>query len=374
MAQYDAMDFTDTNSRPSEVDPIARNQFRTWQATENDRIRNLPSQGTGVSNGDPTPRTTNHTSSASTHSGPTFVTLHDRAIEKPPKYDGRRDNDACEMWLQRVRYWFDCLETIQRVLLDQDQRVAMASGLLTGPAMSWFLVTLPKNKPDDETALWGNFDEWAALLESHFGDIRTQERRRDSFDSLTQRKSVLEFYNLILAKELYLDPRPTEADCLRLFKRGLKPEIRARIEVLPDDALPLDLAGYVQYAMKRELELDKNRQRTIALRPLAPRPSHQSSAILAPRDGDGDTIMTLDALRPGRTATKAETDKFVRDCRERNLCFGCGSPGHRRATCPTNPADPAGKGPRSSRQPFPSSRGRGTYSTRGNSRGKGRRL
>jgi hypothetical protein len=305
-----------------------------------------------------------------------LVGLHDRQIDKPSKYDGRRENDACENWLQRVRFWFNCQETISKIALQQDQRVAMAGSLLTGNALNWFLIVLGQNKPDEDQPLWTNFEEWASLLEAQFGDIRTQETRRDYFDSLQQRKTVVEFYNLIQAKEIYLDPRPSAYECLRLFKRGLKPDLRASIELLPDSVVPQDFDGYAKYAMKREHELYKNKHRLIAPRPTHNRTQGQASPLR--RDIDGDTIMTLDALnlkRPGKVASKADHDKFIAECREKNLCFGCGSEDHRRTACPTNPPDRSKNRVRSPKPRIPFGRGEGApRGGRGNYRGKGRRL
>jgi hypothetical protein len=58
---------------------------------------------------------------------------------------------------------------------------------------------------------------------------------------------------------LHLTPAPTSSDMLLLFKRDLKPVIRARIESLLGDFLPKSFHGYAEFADKQERELKANR-------------------------------------------------------------------------------------------------------------------
>ncbi|KAK5312823.1 hypothetical protein LTR93_011171 [Exophiala xenobiotica] len=59
----------------------------------------------------------------------------------------------------------------------------------------------------------------------------------------------------IQLKRMYPKPLPSDADCLLLFKRGVKPAIRDRMEFLPDTLLPKSFVPYMEYADKMEREL-----------------------------------------------------------------------------------------------------------------------
>src|SRR3954452_25119674 len=73
----------------------------------------------------------------------------------------------------------------------------------------------------------------------------------DEWDSLIQTGTAANFAQRIESDALHLTPAPTLNDMLLLFKRGLKPAIRARIESLPDDFLPKSFHGYAEFAANR---------------------------------------------------------------------------------------------------------------------------
>src|SRR5436853_5402824 len=87
----------------------------------------------------------------------------------------------------------------------------------------------------------------------------------DEWDSLIQTGTAANFAQRIESDALHLTPASTLNDMLLLFKRGLKPAIRARIESLPDDFLPKSFHGYAESADKQERELNANRH-TISFR------------------------------------------------------------------------------------------------------------
>lgn len=131
---------------------------------------------------------------------------------------------------------------------------------------------------------------------------------------------------------------------LLLFKRGLKPEIRARIETLPDDFLPKSFHGYAEFVDKQERELKANRH-AISFRKESDKKSkskphdRQDQTPKTPldteseeKDEDGDTIMGgLNLIRP--ELNFEEKAEWMKDCRNRNLCFKCDKEGHKVNAC-----------------------------------------
>lgn len=147
-----------------------------------------------------------------------LIGLADNSIEKPPKYAGRRENDACQIWLIRVEWYFGAKSTLSKNGYNDTQKIAIASGLLEKQAMDWWN---PKYKhlqrtPINERPI-ANWEEWKSALLNISKDVRTQEQRRDEFDTLRQMSSVQAFRQAIDMCRLYLEPRPTDEDCLLLF-------------------------------------------------------------------------------------------------------------------------------------------------------------
>jgi hypothetical protein len=126
--------------------------------------------------------------------------------------------------------------------------------------------------------------------------------------------------------------------CYLLFKRGLKPAIRARIESLPDDFLSKSFHGYAEFADKQERELKAN-QHTISFRKESDKKSSSKSqnkthldTESTEKDKDGYTIMSgLNAIRPDLSSE--EKAEWMKDCKTRNLCFKCGKEGHKANAC-----------------------------------------
>jgi Zinc knuckle len=229
------------------------------------------------------------------------------------------------------------------------QKIALAASFLEKEALQWYILYFVqhRNHPDIAPILT-DFERWAKALQHRFQDVRTRQTRRDAWDALVQSGSAANFAQRIESDAMYLEPRPTEDDMLLLFKRGLRADIRARIETLPDDYVPNRYHAYAIFADKQERELQANRwqnsnRKSFESNPKANKSSrfplnrNQGHSMNPPhhqpwkKDVDGDTVMTLNALRPDRS--KEEQDKWFSKCRERNACFKCGKEGHKANAC-----------------------------------------
>jgi hypothetical protein len=191
--------------------------------------------------------------------GPQRGISFDARLEKPPKYGGKRDRDACKVWLNRMRMHLLSEQVLGGVTYSEGQKVMLASSFLEKEALHWHVLYFIQAVHPDQTRHVSTFDDWAALLQCRFQDVRTQETRRDEWDSLRQTGTAANFAQRIESDALHLVPTPTSSDMLLLFKRGLKLSIRARIESLPDDFLPKSFHGYAEFADKQERELKANR-------------------------------------------------------------------------------------------------------------------
>src|SRR2546421_5912800 len=170
--------------------------------------------------------------------GPQRGVSFDARLEKPPKYGGKRDRDACKVWLNRMRMHLLSEQVLGGVTYREGQKVVLASSFLEKEALHWHVLYFIQAVYPEQTQHVTTFEDWAALLQRRFQDVRTQETRRDEWDSLKQTGTAANFAQRIESDALHLTTAPTSADMLLLFKRGLKPATRARIESLPDDFLP----------------------------------------------------------------------------------------------------------------------------------------
>jgi len=277
--------------------------------------------------------------------GPQRGVSFDARLEKPPKYGGKRDRDACKVWLNRMRMHLLSEQVLGGVTYREGQKVVLASSFLEKEALHWHVLYFIQAVYPEQTQHVSTFEDWAALLQRRFQDVRTQETRRDEWDSLKQTGTAANFAQRIESDALHLSPAPTPADMLLLFKRGLKPAIRARIESLPDDFLPKSFHGYAEFADKQERELKANRLRKDSDTKSSSKPqkfkTHLDSES-ADKDEDGDTIMGgLNSIRPDLSTEKRT--EWMKDCRARNLCFKCGKENHKADAC-KNPFKGKSKG------------------------------
>ena len=334
-------------------------------------------------------------------------------LKEPPKYLGFRESDAAKVWLIQVERWIEGRETLAHRRLPDPERIALVTSYLEKQAAAWWNLTYQAAKDDPvKYPPIERWDEWKIKFTEQFSDVRTQEQRRDEFDSLRQLSTVQAFRQAIDSRRLYLNPRPSDDDCLLLFKRGLKPHLRNRIEIVPDSVLPKGYIEYVAFADKSEREYlaTKNRvsffnQRTPPRTNYMPtsNPIDGSREYKRPKlDHDGDVEMAFNNLRisgkgakgrgpRGAGATKGASTRraahgpasarpYVNrstttastrpaplpyearstpsryrspDERERaraeNLCFKCMEPGHRANNCPSPSTRPTRRGGRGNR-------------------------
>lgn len=290
-----------------------------------------------------TPEGSSQASEAS-YPTPTVIGITSNQLKDPPKYSGKRENNACQQWISKIRNYFHLAALTYGKERSDQYKIWFAGQFLVGSAAVWWRALV-----DREAARLSEltFDAWIQELRDLFGDYRTEDTRRDRFDSLRQgRKTIAEFFGDVEDAAQLLLNTPTDAEKLRVFKRGLDAHIRQRIEIVPDESLPSKFNDYVKHASKMEREVQLNKQknnRGFWTGPQQPR----YSATPVDVDGDGDTVMnplrSRGPLRNGKPRKNSDAlSEWRRKCREGDLCFNCGKVGHRREDCKAGRRAPKG--------------------------------
>jgi hypothetical protein len=268
-------------------------------------------------------------------------------IEKPPKYGGRRENDACVMWLRRLDLHVFQLEISQRRIYNDQERIFTAANFFKDDAFIWYAekhqaATLAYSRDSDPKHISWLYNDYALfrrMLIARFGDTRTMDTRYEDYWKIRQTGTVLAYKEKIQSAASGLDPPPSDYELLRKFKQDMNYSLRQRIEFLPDDQIPHEFDAYCQYADKLERQI-QNQNRNGKGHGSAPRSwprsgysggSNTKAKVEAKVDADGDTIMSLFAMEARQ---KAEKEKLLQHCRDNDLCFRCAKAGHRSFECP----------------------------------------
>ncbi|KAK5267162.1 hypothetical protein LTR99_005877 [Exophiala xenobiotica] len=197
--------------------------------------------------------------------------------------------------------WLELRETLMDKVIPDKAKISLAANFFEKKASAWWNLSYEHAREGEASpASVTTWDGFKTELLNQFGEVRTQEQRRDEFDSLRQTGTVLTFYQAIDARRLYLSPKLTDNDCLLVFKRGLKEKIRHRIEFLPDNLVPSNFKEYTLFADKSERESLATAKRVPFFKPrqsfVPTRPNvHVKVAPRKGYDHDGDVEMTLNA-------------------------------------------------------------------------------
>src|SRR3954467_8841421 len=72
--------------------------------------------------------------------GPQRGVSFDARLEKFPKYGGKRDRDACKVWLNRMRMHLLSEQVLGGVTYREGQKVVLASSFLEKEALHWHVL------------------------------------------------------------------------------------------------------------------------------------------------------------------------------------------------------------------------------------------
>jgi hypothetical protein len=93
--------------------------------------------------------------------GPQRGVSFDAHLEKPPKYGGKRDRDACKVWLNRMRMHLLSEQVLGGVTYREGQKVVLASRFLEKEASHWHVLYFIQAVHPDQTRHVSTFEDRA---------------------------------------------------------------------------------------------------------------------------------------------------------------------------------------------------------------------
>ncbi|XP_010049281.2 uncharacterized protein LOC104437933 [Eucalyptus grandis] len=163
---------------------------------------------------------------------------------KPPKFTGVCDPEVATMWVRE-------LDKVFALLRCSEDKVTLAVYQLQGNASTWWEATKGRVFPE------GMVPKWDAFVKAFYGKYFSkcgQEQKMAEFECLHQNQMTVDQYETKFAELSKYTPRLIKdpVDRARMFKDGLKPEIRVPL-------VPLDLKDYDElYKRARLIERNLN--------------------------------------------------------------------------------------------------------------------
>jgi hypothetical protein len=244
-----------------------------------------------------------------------------------PKYNGDRTNDAAFFWTTEAYLWLEKYKTLTRATISEEQALALLSDALEEKASKWWMqkkksaILLGDSAPD-------TMDSFFTAIRTEFQELNAEDKRRQRYEKVQQSGSVQGYITAFKDRLMYLDPRPSDYEILRQFKKGLNEKIKFEMSTRHPSVTGLveywTLADYIDRAFKEAgVESSSSRTRfrpTPYLEPSFPRPKQE----------DVKQLNFISSSMPNRTK---DPKLFKTWCLANRACFTCGSKEHRSSSC-----------------------------------------
>ena len=230
---------------------------------------------------------------------------------KPPKpnaYGGRRGEDI-DGWLFQLEQYLDICR-----IADDGTRVQLAAAFFKDHAAIWWRnhISSARALGNDRITKW---DELKKALVAQFKPVNASKLARDRLANLRQTQSVQTYVYAFRSIILEI-PNITDDEKLDRFIRGLKPNVREKVEI--ENPSTMDEAA----SLAERIDTITYRQRTPAYHPIIRTP---------PTTNDNGAIpMELDFIQGRSILTDAERARL----RRVGGCFYCRELGHMSRDCP----------------------------------------
>jgi hypothetical protein len=252
-----------------------------------------------------------------------------------PKYNGDRTNDAAYFWTTEAYLWLDKYQTLTRAKISEEQALALFSDALEDKASKWWMqkrkgaILLGDSTPS-------TIEGFFTAVRTEFQELNAEDKRRQRYEKVQQTGSVQGYITAFKDRLMYLDPRPSDYEILRQFKKGLNEKIKFEISTRHPSVTGLmeywTLADFIDRVFK-EAGVENTSSRT-RFRPTP----YLGSTSSRPRPEEG--VKRLNYIASSMPNIKKDPKLFKTWCLANRACFTCGSKDHRSSSCSKTPRIP----------------------------------
>jgi len=246
-----------------------------------------------------------------------------------PKYNGDRTNDAAFFWTTEAYLWLEKYKTLTRAAISEEQVLALLSDALEEKASKWWMqkkksaILLGDSAPT-------TMESFFVAVRTEFQELNAEDKRRQRYEKVQQTGSVQGYITAFKDRLMYLDPRPSDYEILRQFKKGLNDKIKFEMSTRHPSVTSLveywTLADSIDRAFK-EAGVESSSSRTRFRSTPYLEPSFSRSKLEDVKD-----IKQLNFVSslPNK---KKDPKLFKTWCLANRACFTCGSKEHRSSSC-----------------------------------------
>lgn len=219
------------------------------------------------------------------------------------------------MWIDEIKAYIRAGAVRGAFMLEQE-KIDTAASYLSGEARRKWLIArqVSELRPTGDPRKIDTLDKFFQYLLKDNSDWNEQEKIRQQYMKLRQRRSAGEFGRELILLANLLNPRPTEHEILERFKFGLQERVRCALVNVLDQ--PDNLEDFITLC-------DRIDQRLYEYR--ISQTSKHSFNMMAQSSGHKSNNTDKQQFKGS-----PEWNKW---CHRENRCLECGKPGHKKSEC-----------------------------------------
>jgi hypothetical protein len=246
------------------------------------------------------------------------------------KYNGDRPNDAALFWTKEAALWLRRYKELTRANISETQGIHLLADGLEGKAKNWWL---QRQAAADEgfEILPISVEGFLADVRQEYQELQAEESRRDRYEKLTQTGTVQAFVSKIRDVVIHLNPRPSEYEMLRHFRKGLREDILFEMEThyshITEYNAYIRQANSIDLAFQRIKDIKRKSDRN---KTGSQQSNSRSTAGRSDAPDKPARVYTIGSPIPSK---KRDPEGFKTWCRSNNACFECGGKDHKATNC-----------------------------------------
>jgi hypothetical protein len=236
----------------------------------------------------------------------------------PPKFNGKRDNDAVEKWIHQLEQYFVDEQLFTGKVATDAQKLIMSRNSLEGDAKNLWTSHAKAMGLDGRTPVILTFPKFVEWARKNFSEIDAREKRWKRFEKIKQGKSE-SFQTYAVTKReaaLFFDPPLSDDFFIRSLVTSARKELL--VQWTKEINQPTDVDAVIDRFVRWENGL------AIA-KTITQSNADEDDRITEPMD--------LSAAIMSKNRPKKKSAAWKPWCIKNKACFNCGRTGHGSKTC-----------------------------------------